>query len=110
MLVWLEEGSTPYIQANRLMPMNISERITPIAAIVALAFTSDGSRNTLTPLAIASMPVMAEQPEEKARRIRNRPSGATAFTGGIGSGWKPCRSTRSTSPKPTSRATMTMKA
>ena len=56
------------------------------------------------------MPVIAEQPELNARRIRNNPSGSRARTGGGGSGRRPWAVTMSCRPNRASNASITTKA
>jgi hypothetical protein len=55
------------------IPTNIVIAITPMIASVSAAFFSCGRRNAGTPLEMASTPVRAVAPDEKARRITNRP-------------------------------------
>src|ERR1051325_7004271 len=52
-------------------PRNIVIAIAPRTASVFAAFLPFGWRNALTPLAIASTPVSAVDPDEKARRRTN---------------------------------------
>ncbi len=52
------------------MPMNIVIASPPMSASVVAAFLLLGLRNAGTPLAIASTPVSAVQPEEKARSTK----------------------------------------
>ena len=59
------------ISASAVMPTNIDTAITPIATSVIWAFLAFGGRNAGTPLAIASTPVSAVQPEENARSVKN---------------------------------------
>ena len=49
------------------MPTNRNSRMPAIHVSVLAAFFDTGSRNAWTPLAIASTPVIAVQPEAKAR-------------------------------------------
>ena len=79
-------GATPYRKPSPLTTKNMAASIVPMTSMVLRARRAEGSRNTLTPLAIASMPVMAEQPELKARKIRKTPSGSTALKRGGASG------------------------
>ena len=53
-----------------MMPPNIVTATRPIISSVVAAFLLLGLRKAGTPLLIASTPVSAAQPEEKARRIR----------------------------------------
>ena len=74
------------------MPINITPSSTPITIKVCRAWRASGALNTGTPLAIASTPVMAAQPEEKAFNTNSRlkPSVARiASTAGAG-GAPPC--------------------
>ncbi len=58
-------------RASAVIPANMATAIPPSRASVVAAFLLLGLRNAGTPLLIASTPVSAVQPEEKARRIRN---------------------------------------
>src|SRR3989442_15016866 len=69
-----------------------------IQIMVAGGFWDAGGRKAGTPFEIASMPVKAVQPEENARRSRNRVSPSTAGTDGNGCGSVAPKSAR---PKPT---------
>ena len=82
-------GATPYMKPRPLTARNMLASSSPITSKVLRARWAEGERNNWTPLAIASMPVIAEQPELKARRIKNKPKGSTAFTRGGGSGENP---------------------
>jgi len=62
---------TLLINANAVIPENITIEMMPIAAIVRAAFRALGLRNAGTPLEIASTPVKAVHPEEKDRNSRN---------------------------------------
>ena len=53
-----------------MIPMNIEMAMTPIQAMVARAFLIFGSRNAGTPLAIASTPVRAAEPDANARKSK----------------------------------------
>ena len=60
-----------------MTPANIVAAMPPISASVVAAFLLFGGRNAGTPLAIASTPVSAVQPEAKARsakKISARPA------------------------------------
>ena len=54
------------------------------------ALRAAGSRNTCTPVEMASIPVIAEQPELNALKIKNSPRGCKAASSGGGSGVQPC--------------------
>ncbi len=56
--------------ASAMMPQNMVTASRPIIASVVAAFFDLGLRKAGTPLEIASTPVRAAQPEEKARRRR----------------------------------------
>lgn len=56
--------------ASAMMPQNMVTASRPIIASVVAAFFDLGLRNAGTPLEIASTPVSAAQPEEKARSSR----------------------------------------
>ena len=58
------------ISASAVMPTNIVTAIVPMATSVNAALRDFGGRNAGTPLAIASTPVSAVQPEEKARMTK----------------------------------------
>jgi hypothetical protein len=72
MTVSFFNGMIPWYQEKKVMPKNIRERRTIMIKRVLEAFLLSGGLNTGTPLLIASTPVMAVQPEEKARRRRKR--------------------------------------
>ena len=70
----LDVGSVMWtlaIRARIVMPTNIDTAITPIATSVSCAFLAFGGLKAGTPLAMASTPVSAVQPEENARRVKN---------------------------------------
>ncbi|CAM5655644.1 hypothetical protein SCYAM73S_01770 [Streptomyces cyaneofuscatus] len=56
--------------ARAMIPQNMVTASSPIIASVVAAFLDFGLRKAGTPLLIASTPVRAAQPEEKARRRR----------------------------------------
>jgi hypothetical protein len=60
------------------MPRNIVIDIAPMIPRVVAALCALGSRNACTPLAIASTPVRAVDPEANARRTRNSPTTPTS--------------------------------
>ena len=68
-----------------------------IQVIVVAAFFDTGSRKAGTPFEIASIPVNAVQPEEKARSSKNSVSPSTAGTGGT---WCSTGGPKSVRPKP----------
>ncbi len=61
---------TSVAMASPMMPQNMVTASRPIAARVVAAFLLLGLRKAGTPLLIASTPVSAAQPEEKARSSR----------------------------------------
>ena len=63
---------TPDVRASTVIPPNIVTARMPMAASVRAALRDFGGRNDGTPLLIASTPVRAVQPEEKARSSRSR--------------------------------------
>ena len=65
---------TPVALASTRMEIIIDAAIIPSIARVAAALRDLGRRNMGTPLEIASTPVSAAQPEEKARIRRNAPA------------------------------------
>ena len=65
------------------MPTKNVPRTTAIHPSVIAAFRDSGARNAGIPLEIASVPVIATQPPEKARSTRNH---VRASTGGIVTG------------------------
>ncbi len=69
--------------ANHVMPPNIVMAIAPSIARVVAAFLLFGLRNAGTPLLIASMPVRAVVPDEKARAIRNTRAAPAKFASGL---------------------------
>jgi hypothetical protein len=62
-----------------VIPKNKDPRIIDIHSIVALAFFWPGASNMGIPFEIASIPVNAEHPEEKALRRRNNGSDGYAI-------------------------------
>ena len=58
--------------------------IVPSTASVRAAFADCGRRKAFTPLAIASTPVRAEAPDEKARRSTSTPTAPTPAASGFG--------------------------
>ena len=58
------------ISASAVMPANMATAMPPSSARVVAAFLLLGFLNAGTPLLIASTPVSAVQPEEKARSSR----------------------------------------
>jgi hypothetical protein len=61
---------TPVASASMITPPNISAAMRPIMARVVAALRDLGLRKAGTPLLIASTPVSAAQPDEKARNSR----------------------------------------
>lgn len=61
---------TSVAMARPMMPQNMVTARPPMRARVVAAFLDFGLRKAGTPLEIASTPVSAAQPEEKARRRR----------------------------------------
>ncbi len=59
------------IRASAVRPANIDTAMAPIATSVSCAFFAFGSLNAGTPLAMASTPVSAVQPEANARNAKN---------------------------------------
>src|SRR5437660_11459420 len=80
-----------------VIPRNRPPKIVAIQNMVVAAFWDAGGRKAGTPFEIASIPVKAVQPEENARRSRNRVSPSTAGTDGSGCGSVAPKSAR---PKP----------
>src|SRR2546430_16169380 len=64
--VWPERGPTCQRSASTARPSSITPRMVPSSSSVRLARLTRGSLNSGTPLAIASTPVSALQPAEKA--------------------------------------------
>ncbi len=62
---------TLLMMASAVMPANITIAVAPIATRVLAALALLGFRKAGTPLEMASTPVSAVQPEEKARRAKN---------------------------------------
>ena len=73
--MWTASHETP---RNRLIAM------VPSTSSVRAAFFDCGRRNALTPFAIASTPVSAEAPEEKACRITKTPTAPAPAASGCG--------------------------
>ena len=71
------------------MPRNMVMAMVPMMARVSAAFLACGRRKAGTPFEMASTPVSAVEPEEKARRMTNSPMGpatlASSAAGAIGS-------------------------
>ena len=80
--VWPVRGPMCQRLANTARPSSITPRMTPSSTSVRLARMTRGSRNSGTPLAIASTPVNALQPAEKALRMSRN---VTAFSPSVGS-------------------------
>ena len=68
--VWPERGPMCQRLASTARPSSIVPRITPNSSSVRFARTTFGSLNNGTPFAIASTPVSALHPAEKAFRTR----------------------------------------
>ena len=66
------------------MPASSRARMPTIAVSVHWAFLTRGSANAVTPLETASTPVMAVQPEAKARNSSHRLTPAVAAGAGSG--------------------------
>ena len=67
----------PYQYVKKTMPENNAPKITPIIESVKAAFFSDGALKLGIAFDIASTPVNAEHPDEKAFNMRNKPMPAT---------------------------------
>src|SRR5262249_40478766 len=67
----LSVGSACICTASHETPTNIAIAIAPRVPRVAAGLRPCGRRKALTPLAIASTPVNAVDPEAKARRMTN---------------------------------------
>ena len=69
------QGCSTYLtsdsRASAVTPANIVAAMPPISASVVAAFRLFGGLNAGTPLAMASTPVSAVQPEAKARSAKN---------------------------------------
>ena len=73
-------GTTPCTwTASHEMPRNIVIDITPMTARVVAALRDCGCLNAGTPFEIASTPVRAVEPEEKAWSTTKRPRGAAVW-------------------------------
>ena len=68
------------------MPASMAEAITPSSSSVVAAFLLLGFWKLGTPLLMASTPVRAAAPEEKARSSRNAPASPTSPSSNSGSG------------------------
>ena len=68
-------GTIPKVSATNVMPMNSTASRTATTVSVVAAFLGSGGLNAGTPLAIASVPVSATEPEAKARMMSSSPSG-----------------------------------
>src|SRR6478609_6094794 len=99
----VELGAACTCTARYETPRNIAIAIVPRMASVFAAFFPWGCRKALTPLAIASTPVSAVDPDENAFRTTKTVTAPTPAGSGFGTtAW--CRPpvTSSTSPTPTS--------
>ncbi len=67
-------GSGCPLLARKLIPRNIDTAIVPMMARVVAAFRAWGRRKAGTPLEMASTPVSAVDPEEKAWSTTNNPT------------------------------------
>ncbi len=81
--VWPERGPICHRFARTARPSNMAPRITPSIISVRFARTTRGSRNSGTPLAIASTPVKALQPAEKALRTRSTVTALSPVVGSV---------------------------
>ena len=70
-------GTMPKVSATNVMPMNRIARSAAIATSVWAAFLASGGLNAGTPLAIASVPVSATEPEANARSSRRIPTASS---------------------------------
>ena len=78
----LAAGSAPVTWARKDVPRNIVPSRTDMMSIVVRAFCHSGGLKAGTPLATASVPVMAEQPSANARIRRSSPNvSAGTWTG-----------------------------
>ncbi len=68
------------------MPASMAEAITPSSSSVVAAFLLLGFWKFGTPLLMASMPVSAAAPEEKARSSRKAPASPTSPSSKPGAG------------------------
>ena len=69
--------------ARTASPSNMVPRISPSSISVRFARTARGSRKSGTPLAIASTPVNALQPAEKALRTRSTVTALSEVVGSV---------------------------
>ncbi|OGL04310.1 MAG: hypothetical protein A3I03_05740 [Candidatus Rokubacteria bacterium RIFCSPLOWO2_02_FULL_68_19] len=83
-------------------------RMTAIHPRVIAALRDSGGLNAGMPFEMASVPVSATQPEEKARSTRNQVRAVVAGGAPVLSGWRPPQSSR-TRPPATSTVNVTMK-
>ena len=83
MTVSASEGMAPMGRTRKLMPRKRLPRMPDIHKRVMAAFRLRGSRKAVMPLEMASTPVRAAVPLEKARRIRK---GVRAMLAVISSG------------------------
>lgn len=67
-------------RASAVTPTNIVAAIAPISASVVAAFLLFGGRKAGTPLAMASTPVSAVQPEAKARSTKKTSARPVTFS------------------------------
>ena len=70
----LAAGSAPLTWARNDVPRNIVPSRSAMMSMVVRAFCHSGGLKAGTPLATASVPVMAEQPSAKARMRRSSPN------------------------------------
>ena len=65
-------GTRPYLLTRKVMPRNREPRINAITVNVVRALTASGGLKAGTPSDMASVPVRAVEPEEKARSTRSK--------------------------------------
>src|SRR6266516_6403133 len=70
--------------ARKDTPMKSEIAIPPMTSNVLAAFLPCGGRNALTPFEIASTPVRAAAPDEKARRTTKTPTAPAPAVSGSG--------------------------
>ena len=76
-------GTAPVTSARKLMPRYITASRIATTAIVDCALRHSGGLKAGTPLATASVPVMAEQPSAKARASSSTPKVSGRTTRGV---------------------------
>jgi hypothetical protein len=79
--VWFDLGCTWNLSVSSASPSSIVPKITPSSNSVRFARATRGSRNSGTPLAMASTPVRALHPAENAFNTSRTVTACTVWLG-----------------------------